>query len=58
MFNIIICNFTPEVISYEISGFEGAEGKLVISNYQNAAQVFAQSLVLKPYGAYVYEFKK
>lgn len=55
---LIICNFTSEVISYEVNGFDQDEGRLVISNYQDAASTWTGSLVLEPYGAYVYEFKK
>ena len=54
---LVVCNFTDRMIKYPVKEYlNGAEGKLVISNYEDAAETVADELVLPPYGAYVYQF--
>lgn len=36
---------------------EASQGTLLISNYDDAPQQYADAIKLKPYGAYVYEIK-
>ncbi|WP_296119223.1 hypothetical protein [uncultured Eubacterium sp.] len=55
---LVICNFTKETIDYPVGDFvEASQGTLLISNYDDAAQQYADAIELKPYGAYVYEIK-
>ena len=55
---MVICNFTKETIDYPVGDFvEASQGTLLISNYDDAAQQYADAIELKPYGAYVYEIK-
>ncbi len=52
---LVVCNFTDRTISYQVKEYlNGAEGKLVISNYEDAAATVTDELVLPPYGAYMY----
>jgi len=54
---LVVCNFTDRTIKYPVKEYlNGAEGRLVISNYEDAAETVADELVLPPYGAYVYQF--
>ena len=54
---LVVCNFTDRTIDYPVKEYlNGAEGKLVISNYEDAAATVTDELVLPPYGAYVYRF--
>ena len=55
---LVICNFTKETIDYPVGDFvEATQGTLLISNYDDAPQQYADAIELKPYGAYVYESK-
>ncbi len=55
---LVICNFTKETIDYPVGDFvEATQGTLLISNYDDAPQQYADAIELKPYGAYVYEIK-
>ena len=55
---LVICNFTKEIIDYPVGDFvEATQGTLLISNYDDAPQQYADAIELKPYGAYVYEIK-
>lgn len=55
---LVICNFTKEHINYPMGDFvEASQGTLLISNYDDAPQQYADAIELKPYGAYVYEIK-
>ena len=55
---LVICNFTKETINYPVGDFvEASQGTLLISNYDDAPQQYAERIELKPYGAYVYEIK-
>ena len=55
---LVICNFTKETIDYPVGDFvEANQGTLLISNYDDAPQQYADAIELKPYGAYVYEIK-
>ena len=55
---LVICNFTKETIDYPVGDFvEATQGTLLISNYADAPQQYADAIELKPYGAYVYEIK-
>lgn len=55
---LVICNFTKETIDYPVGDFvEASQGTLLISNYDDAPQQYADAIELKPYGAYVYEIK-
>ena len=55
---LVICNFTKETIDYPVGDFVNADqGTLLISNYDDAPQQYADAIELKPYGAYVYEIK-
>lgn len=55
---LVICNFTKETIVYPVGDFvEASQGTLLISNYDDAPQQYADAIELKPYGAYVYEIK-
>lgn len=54
---LVVCNFTDQIISHPVKEYlYGAAGKLVISNYVDAADTITDELVLPPYGAYVYQF--
>ena len=55
---LVICNFTKETIDYPVGDFvKASQGTLLISNYDDAPQQYADAIELKPYGAYVYEIK-
>ena len=55
---LVICNFTKEHINYPVGDFvEASQGTLLISNYDDAPQQYADAIEVKPYGAYVYEIK-
>ena len=55
---LVICNFTKEHINYPVGDFvEASQGTLLISNYDDAPQQYADVIEVKPYGAYVYEIK-
>jgi oligo-1,6-glucosidase len=55
---LVICNFTKEHINYPVGDFvEVSQGTLLISNYDDAPQQYADAIEVKPYGAYVYEIK-
>ena len=55
---LVICNFTKEHINCPVGDFvEVSQGTLLISNYDDAPQQYADAIKLKPYGAYVYEIK-
>ncbi len=55
---LVICNFTKETIDYPVGDFVKAyQGTLLISNYDDAPQQYADTIELKPYGACVYEIK-
>lgn len=54
---LVVCNFTDRTIGYPVKEYlNGAEGKLVISNYEDAAATVTDELVLPPYGAYICRF--
>ena len=54
----MICNFTKETIDYPVGDFvKASQGTLLISNYDDAPQQYADTIELKPYGACVYEIK-
>lgn len=55
---LVICNFTKETVDYPVGDFvKASQGTLLISNYEDAPQQYADAIELKPYGAYVYEIK-
>ena len=55
---LVICNFTKGTIDYPVGDFvKASQGTLLISNYDDAPQQYADAIELKPYGACVYEIK-
>lgn len=55
---LVICNFIKETIDYPVGDFVKAfQGTLLIPNYDDAPQQYADTIELKPYGACVYEIK-
>lgn len=51
---LVIANFTEEKLTYHLDSVKDGEGKLLISNYEDASETFSTEMTLKPYGAYVY----
>lgn len=51
---LVIANFTEEKLPYHLDSVKDGEGKLLISNYEDAPETFSVEMTLKPYGAYVY----
>lgn len=55
---VVVANFTDETIAYHVDDkVQANESRLVISNYADAPETFANEMALKPYGAYVYSIK-
>lgn len=55
---VVVANFTDETIAYHVDDkVQANESRLVISNYADAPETFANEMTLKPYGAYVYSVK-
>ncbi len=55
---LVVANFTDETLSYEVDEqVQARESNLVISNYKDAPEKFANHLTLKPYEVYVYRIK-
>lgn len=55
---LVIANFTDETLSYEVDEqVQARESNLLISNYKDAPEKFANHLTLKPYEVYVYRIK-
>lgn len=55
---LLVANFTDETLSYEVDEqVQARESNLVISNYKDAPEKFANHLTLKPYEVYVYRIK-
>lgn len=52
---VVICNFTEETIEYSLNDLkDDRDSQLVISNYEEAASKMEDTIILQPYGAYVY----
>ena len=54
---LVIANFTEEELAYRLETVKDGAGKLLISNYEDASEIFHTQMTLKPYGAYVYVVK-
>lgn len=53
---LVVCNFTEENLTRDLTAYVGdVEGKLLLSNYKNAEEAMPAELLLRPYGAYVYQ---
>lgn len=52
---VVICNFTEETIEYSLNDLkDDRDSQLVISNYEEAPSKMEDTIILQPYGAYVY----
>lgn len=52
---VVICNFTEEEMEYSLKDLkDDRDSQLIISNYEEAPSKMEDTIMLQPYGAYVY----
>lgn len=52
---VVLANFTEKTIMYRLGDeWKEKEGRLLLSNYETAPEIFSGEITLEPYGAYVY----